>query len=218
MLRVDATAESPYLAIRAGILDGELAPGTELSASDLGARLHVSRTPVTAALARLIEDGLVEKQPRGHRVRERSLHELLDVFDARIALEAAAARLAAERWRPDDLAQLNYVTEVLQSETDLAAQDRLNTLWHHTVVDAADNETIGSMLDQVRTQLAIYRPMHTSRRTAESSRLERAEHQAILDAIRDRDPDRAHLLMTQHLVRGREMRLHYLEDDPSPSW
>lgn len=215
---MDATAESPYVAIRVAILDGELAPGTELSASVLGARLGVSRTPVTAALARLIEDGLVEKQPRGHRVRERSLHELLDVFDARIALEAAAARLAAERWTADDLAQLNYVTEVLESETDLAAQDRLNSLWHHTVVDTADNETIRSMLDQVRTQLAIYRPMHTSRRTQESSRLERAEHQAVLDAIRDRDPDRAHQLMTQHLVRGRDLRLHYLEDDPSPSW
>ena len=63
----------------------------------VGVELGLSRTPVREALHRLENEGLVTKVTRGYMVRERSEEEVLEICDARIALESAVAHSAAGR-------------------------------------------------------------------------------------------------------------------------
>jgi DNA-binding GntR family transcriptional regulator len=79
--------------IRASIIEGELAPGTQLSEVELAARYGVSRGPVREALQRLIQEGLLYSEPHhGVSVPVMSPADFEDIYLVRLALETAALR------------------------------------------------------------------------------------------------------------------------------
>lgn len=75
-------------ALRAALVDGELAPGQVYSAPALGARFGVSATPVREAMQQLAIEGAVEVVPnRGFRVSERGPRELAELAEVRALIE-----------------------------------------------------------------------------------------------------------------------------------
>ena len=54
-----AAVEKAYQAIREGIVSGDYAPGSHLTAQDLAAANGLSRTPVREAMRRLHSEGLI---------------------------------------------------------------------------------------------------------------------------------------------------------------
>src|ERR1700737_4390725 len=95
---VVSLADEAYLAIREEILQGQLRPGTPLSRRRLADELGMSVVPVTHALRRLEEAGLVESRARtGTRVRVPSETDVRELYELREALETQSARLFAQR-------------------------------------------------------------------------------------------------------------------------
>ena len=99
-----APAEAPTSAIRvhdalrAAILEGEIAPGARLRAEALAERFGTSRTPVREALLMLEREGLVSVEPhRGAIVRSFDAADLLDLYEVRALIEPHAAARAATR-------------------------------------------------------------------------------------------------------------------------
>src|SRR5829696_8796979 len=91
-------ADRAYLAIRDEILRGQLPPGTPVSRRRVARELGMSVLPVTEALRRLQEDGLLETRARaGTRVRVPTDADVRQLYEIREALETQAARLFAER-------------------------------------------------------------------------------------------------------------------------
>src|SRR5690242_12418842 len=96
-------AEKAFDALHGAIISGELEPGARLPIEDLAEVLKMSPMPIREAVRRLDAAGLVENIPhRGARVTELSLTDLVEVYDARLALrpltvERAAARLTEEQ-------------------------------------------------------------------------------------------------------------------------
>jgi DNA-binding GntR family transcriptional regulator len=89
-----------YLAVREEILRGQLRPGTALSRRRLARDLGMSVVPVSDALRRLEDDGLVESRPRaGTRVRVPTERDIRELYELREALESQSARLFAGRRR-----------------------------------------------------------------------------------------------------------------------
>ncbi|MFD5497133.1 GntR family transcriptional regulator [Streptomyces sp. NPDC127091] len=84
----DTGAGSHYARIRKIILDGQSPPGTVLIPTGLSTQFNVSRTPVREALIRLEQEGLVTRATRGYVVRTRTPQEILEICEARIALES----------------------------------------------------------------------------------------------------------------------------------
>lgn len=199
-----------YERIRSEVLDGTFPPGTLLLETTLSRRYDISRTPVREALGLLAQDGLLERTRRGFLVRTRTAEEILDLYDARIALESTAARLAAERRSQLELDQLERLIEYRRAAADADAVAEANRQWHAILRSAAHSETIGSLLEQVGTQLAIYRPAFTMRSDANS---EVNEHIRITTAIRVQDAEEARLAMIAHLEVGRELRVRTLLED-----
>lgn len=98
MASTGSLADGAYVAIRAEILQGQLRPGTPLSRRRLARQLKMSLIPVTDALRRLEEDGLVESRARaGTRVRVPTETDVRELYELREALETQSARLFAER-------------------------------------------------------------------------------------------------------------------------
>jgi DNA-binding GntR family transcriptional regulator len=91
-------ADRAYQSVLDEILRGRLPPGTPVSRRRVARELGMSVLPVTEALQRLQEEGLLETRARaGTRVRVPSDSDVQQLYELREALETQAARLFAER-------------------------------------------------------------------------------------------------------------------------
>jgi DNA-binding GntR family transcriptional regulator len=207
--RFDTTAEQ-YARLRKEILDGAFAPGAILLETVLSARYGVSRTPVREALGRLAQDGLIERSTRGFRIKERNPEEILEIYEARIALEARSAELAARRRTDFDLARMAHLVSERRAATDPAGFGPLNNRWHDAMRLSAHNATIADLLARVDSLLLLYRPRTVTRPVDDQSA---QEHADIGDAIAAGDEAAAGALMSEHLRRMRDWRIHSLIED-----
>lgn len=90
--------EQAYRAIREGILQGRFALGAAISRRRLAVELGMSIIPVSEAVQRLVQEGLIESKPQvGTRIRVPTELDIRDRFVIREALECQSARLFAER-------------------------------------------------------------------------------------------------------------------------
>ncbi|WP_183091489.1 GntR family transcriptional regulator [Streptomyces radicis] len=194
-----------YRLIRQQILDGVLIPGRALTSSGLAGELGVSRSPVREALSRLELEGLLERTAAGYLVPRRSAEEILEICDARIALDAAAAHASALHASELDLARLAHLLERAERTEDTAGRLALDHEFHLALRAASRNATISRLLDGLETQLAAYDSTSTSAEANLELILE--EHRRILDAVRARDAERARLEMTAHQTRARDLRV-----------
>src|SRR5205085_8292508 len=86
-----------YRILLDAICDGALAPGQRITQEDIADQLAVSRQPVLQALRLLKKDGFVQDAPgRGVLVTPLDAAWTLHVYQVRGALDALAARLAAQ--------------------------------------------------------------------------------------------------------------------------
>jgi DNA-binding FadR family transcriptional regulator len=150
----------------------------------------------------------LEQVSRGYVVRNILADEVLDTCEARMGLESTAARCAAERRTELDLVKLAHI----QEESAPGKQDRTRHLadvsFHQALRQAAHNLTIVAVLDRLDALLAI----HDTRVGPDSGNLKMIwqKHQRILDAVRERDAERAQSEMLAHQVRTRDLRLRQL--------
>jgi DNA-binding GntR family transcriptional regulator len=194
-------AADAYTLLRAEILSGTLQPSERLVEADLTARLGVSRGAVRTALVRLQQEGLVEhERNRGARVRLVDEHEAAEILEARMVLEALAARHAAARARPEDVEGLRAILADMRERLDaddlLGASDR-NAILHARLLAIARHGTVDRLVAGLRGQLVRfqYRTILVPGRSERSF----AEHTAIVDAVAAGDADAAERAMRAHL-------------------
>jgi len=193
-----------YDELRSRIIGLDLAPGTRLIERDLAEELAVSRIPLREAMQRLERDGLVVVVPRqGAIVSPFTVDDVRDLFDVRENLEVLAARLAAERADEEGLAALAAQLDTARDATergDKAAIAAANAKFHALIVDLAANPLLESILQplEARTQWLFHL---TKERDAT---VQCREHEELLAAIADHDPDRAAESAFHHVHSGRE--------------
>jgi DNA-binding GntR family transcriptional regulator len=206
------TTEVVTDAMREAILDGVLAPSTWLREDELAGAFEVSRTPVREALRRLADEGLAVKTAHhGTVVAPLSLEDVLALYVVRENLEGLAARLAATRCPAGLVESLDEIGGQMRTSAERGQVDALarqNLSFHRALREAAANTYLDRFLGQV--EHAVRRvPVSTLAapgRAAEAI----AEHDAIVRAIEDRDPDRAERAATEHMRKAREIRLSVL--------
>ncbi|TRW96001.1 FadR family transcriptional regulator [Paracoccus sp. M683] len=204
------------------IASGQLAEGDKLpSEHQIGERFNVSRPVVREALARLRDDGIIlARHGVGSFVRRRPPQGLIDFagaddvaglmrcMEARLAIEPAAARLAALRASPADLNRIEVALELLEAGMRRRQPQREADLdFHMAVAEASGNEVLVQMLGTTRsTMLAAIDVAQSLTRQGTDERIEAVitEHRQIAEAIRARDGDGAALLMGYHLVQARQ--------------
>jgi DNA-binding GntR family transcriptional regulator len=114
--RLANQSEVAYRLISEKIFRGQLPLGTPVSRRGLAAQLGLGLLPVTEALQRLENDGLVESLPRvGTRIRLPTPMEVRGHYIVREALEAQAARLFAEQASQDDRTELRHMAAELDA-------------------------------------------------------------------------------------------------------
>lgn len=201
--------------LRQAISSGHLRGGQRLIESELTEAYQVSRGPVREAMRRLAAEGLIEMQfNRGARVRQLSRSEVYALFQVREMLEGLSARLAAENAdRQDDRTRLTELAAAMNQAAeadDVVSYIALNNDFHNLLVQMSGNPHLPEMLAHLHTQAMRYQ----FRRVADpqSTRMSNREHQRVITAILDNDPDYAERAMRQHIQRSRDMALTMPDD------
>lgn len=198
--RDDTLARRAYQSIRLAIMHGELQPGRLYSESLLAQLLEVSRTPAREALRQLAAEGLVEIEPqRGFRLRSISRSEQIEFFCLRDLLEGYVVRTISARVSPEELAPLEAIVEQQRCVMDDQVEFiNLDEQFHLAMAHIAGLTRTAQIIATLRGALwllgaeAAYRP---ERRDAVIT-----EHAAVVEAVKQRDADRAASLMRHHLL------------------
>ena len=205
--------------IKEMIADGRLKPNQKLpTEQELCKAFSVGRTTVREALMALTALGLVERNKHNsfvtgaveHPLQEFYLHLMMDNYDigqlyeARLMLEGSVVRLACLRATEAQVRKLEELNQRMQSD-DIEAYIKADMEYHNLIMLAADNRVVYEMYQVVR--FLLKKSQLEIAKSEETRSTSRAQHQQILEAIKERDPDRAGELMDNHIrsmIRMRE--------------
>lgn len=201
------------------ISSGQLVPGQRLPGElELAVRMGVSRVSVRAALQQLKAQGLISSvQGGGTLVKssavelDRPLTELLrtnrenlhDLAEIRAILEVWAARRAAETATPEDIARLDgllaAMNDAQRARMYKAADD---VRFHLAVAQASHSAVYMHLLTVIRDILTAMLEYHRYELFSlpDDDLMVNTQHRAVVEAIRNRNPEAAAQAMRRHLT------------------
>lgn len=198
--------DAAYEAIKHRIITCAFKPGEYINEAYVSAMLGIGRTPVHQAIDRLMLEGMVDVIPRkGVIVKPVSLDEIMQIVEVRMLNECYGVRLAAERAEQDEIGHLTDVLGRAAQWIDARKSEPLMLLdreFHGVLARASKNGILADNLAKLHDRslrfwfISLNRPGHHAS--------VQAQHEAILAAIRDRDPSGAEQAMRAHVEAFRE--------------
>ncbi len=202
-------------AIVNAIIQGEFLPGDRIIETRVARQLGVSQSTVREALREIEQLGMIlSTRNRGVIVRPLTRRDVLEMYEMRALLEGHAARLVAARITDDDLRELETLLEEmirLGAAGDVREMIARDVIFHSRICAMADNALLSRLWSAVNPHIWTYvavrglldlPPEQVARR-----------HEAVIEALRSRDPDRAEKAMRVHLLELRDLAGHKLESD-----
>ena len=178
------TSDRVYDELVAAIRDLRLPPGASMSETELAEQLHVSRTPLREAIARLVDDGLVSVVPQvGTRVELIRLHDVEEARFVRESLERAAFDAACVNPERDMRALRDLLEEQERSHrrNDFDAFFAADEALHAQIFKLAGYPGAWQAVQRMKLQLDRLRRL--SLPEASTMRWLIDEHRAIVDAL-----------------------------------
>lgn len=210
-------------ALREAILEGTLQAGERLNLDDLSEHFGVSRMPVREAIKILESEGLVKIYPyRGVEVSSLDADDLDELFGLRDVLERKAVARAVTRLSEPELGKMKRILEDMDSFMD--QEDEwidLNRQFHEIINRSCGWPRLIEMIDVLRVNVERYIRAYVSMMGRGTPQ---REHWALYQACRDRDPEAAQSVISDHLRHTAEAlarQLHNVEaksnaDDAAP--
>lgn len=216
------------------ILEGALPPGERLLPErELAAKLDVSRPSLREGLDKLIERGLLTTDANGACYVSESIGKSIrdplvllfenpqgrfDCMEFRAAVEAEAARLAAERASKVDIEAIEQHFRAMEAAHQAGNIDAIATTdgdFHFAIYGAAHNVMLLQVMRSLETILRsnVYlnrKNLYEHRREPEE---QLAEHRAIFEAIMDRDPQRAEQAARRHMISTMQTQREIHEEE-----
>jgi GntR family transcriptional repressor for pyruvate dehydrogenase complex len=207
--------------IRSAILEGKLQPGDRLpNERDLAERFGVSRVTVRDALRTLEAAGLLEIRlgasggpfvttPSAQLVGEGISNMLVmsavqpdQIAEARLILELGTVELVVERATDEEIEELRELVEQGARALEAGEYDsELSREFHAVLARLAHNAAIELVTETFAGPLSMH-AVREREPTEVSHRRTVDEHLALVEAIADRDTERAREIMAAHLTRA----------------
>lgn len=183
------------------IMDGTLAPGSQLGEADLAAELGVSRGPLREAMQRLVQQGIAYSEPhRGVFVMTLTEDDVRDIYLARTSVESAACRLILQRdpqRSADRLARVHRAMADAAKRGDPAALSAADTELHQVLVDESGSARLNRMAETLFVETRMCITALQDKYPVPDVMVD--EHAAIIQAIRDGDEEHLLRLMDEHM-------------------
>ncbi|MBN1492393.1 MAG: GntR family transcriptional regulator [Phycisphaerae bacterium] len=194
--------DEAYGAIRRLILGGELRPGTQLKIDALSRQLGVSNSPIREALRRLENERWVETIPyRGAFVRPVEAKEMIEVYEIREMLEAAALRKVMPNPTTEGLEvmerALHDIRKALRSGKQLEYLEA-DTRFHAAIVHMAGNARLSAIFGALVEQGTCFMLGRTPEAMGEY-RSGEDDHGILFETIRAGETRTALRILHRHL-------------------
>lgn len=192
-----------YEKIRDMILSGAKLPGTRLVLSELETELGIGRGPIREALMRLDRSGIVKNIPYKGAVvaKPPTRKEILHIYDLRADLEAKLAVEAIDNLTEADFRKLEDLLD--QMERLPHNHYQLDRQFHQIICDASNLPHLcniaQALVQSVESVLNIYR------REKEHCLKFNQQHQAILAALRSKQPEKVKKAFEVNIKSGLEI-------------
>ncbi|MET3927121.1 GntR family transcriptional regulator [Devosia sp. 2618] len=189
--------------LRKAILSGQFEVGQRLNERALAEELGVSTTPLKEAIRSLETEGLLKAEARKGVYVSFGPNDAEEMSLARAAIESMIARQAAKHATDENIAELAIIIDGMRQATgtaDTPALIELNTRFH----DAIRSASRCNFLLRLQTQQLVFDDATRTRllNQPDERHLALQEHSDIMNAIRDRDIERAELSMRNHIIRS----------------
>lgn len=198
-----------YERIKHDIICCAIAPGAEISEAQLCLQYKLGKAPVRMALSRLAHDGLVRVIPRrGYMVMPVTLKDIQDVFELRLMLEPAAARMAAGRVDAQRLRTLDEVCRAGYQSGDVKSISRFldaNKAFHVAIAQATGNSRLADAIEKLLDEMT--RLLHLGLGLRNRSQEMQHEHRTLMKALVRGDGGGAEHICRDQIEAARNMVL-----------
>ncbi len=188
--------------IREDILSGKYKENEELKEVQIGTELGVSRTPVREALRQLELEGLVNIIPnKGAYVTGISQKDIHDIYVIRSYLEGLAARWACTTMTEEQIEELEenvYITDFHIKKGHYEQIVELDSNFHEAIYKASGSKILEHQLSTYHHYVERIRKISLGK--GERAKQSNEEHKHILQAIKERNADRAEQLAHEHIM------------------
>jgi DNA-binding GntR family transcriptional regulator len=211
--RVTATGllkEQAYDELKRRILDDDYPSGSFLAERRLAEELGMSKTPVKAALERLELEGFITVSPQqGIVVRQFTVHEILDLYEIRIALETYTMRTIAGKLTKEQIARLRanlHALEQIRGDGNVPSAVALDAEFHILFTKLLGNHEIVRAMEHLRQKMhrVITKVFQLNPARIDSTY---REHLDIADHVIAGNGSRASELVENHLDKGKRLIL-----------
>lgn len=212
-----AAKDFVYSEIKRKIVEGQLDPGQPINEMAVAEDLGVSRTPVREAVQRLETEELIIRLANGRlKVAPLSVKEVEEIFAVREVMEGLVAREAAMKATDEDLEVLRQITHQFQRASSDSRSEEVvlhGNEFHSKVGQISQNRTAIKILQQLEGHIYRYRRLGPTMNDKRSNQAV-GEHEEMLQAITNRDAERAEALMRQHITSSLDsavdsIKLHF---------
>ncbi len=202
---------SDYVAdqLRQAILAGQLKPNERLVEQEIAERMQTSRGPVRDGIKTLEAEGLIVRQPhRGAFVSQLHLHDFLEIYTLREALESLAIRWAIQKAADQQFDLLSSIIKKMESmaQHDYSQVDAtdLDLEFHHALCQISGHTRVlnawESMSGQIRIVVLKHRLTHPDDLRVRSV----LWHTQIVAALRERNTEKALEELHVHMAASYE--------------
>lgn len=199
--------EKAYQIIKEKLLGMEFQPGARIREDLLAEEIAISRTPVREAINKLVAEGFVENVPRrGLFFINIKKDEILDLLDAREALEILAVDKCIEKVSPDQIRTLEKVLDDTQRALDAEKFARCNELdsqFHLEIAKISGNKKLIGFCREIEDYMRIARAVEKETQTKIKLQHALKEHHQILESIKNKDRAEAERATRQNIMSMR---------------
>lgn len=196
--KIGLSADTVTNRLREMILNGTIGIGVQLKQVHLAKQFGVSRLPVREALKRLEAEGLIRHVARqGSVVANKSIADLIETLDIRIALESRALKLSIPKLKDSDFSAARDVLNRYEESKSPREWGELNLDFHSILYQGCQRPTLLKMIADTVKGVDLHLKVLQSNSVDQKSSLK--EHADILDACEARDVTTAILLLEQHI-------------------
>ena len=194
--------------LRSAIKGGDFAPGTHLIEQEIAKQLQVSRMPVRIAIQKLIDEGLVIKEPRrGAYVHTFSSKELDEVYSIRVALERLVVQYALSNWSKKVEEELECIVERMKQAASVGDRQEgfeLDSKFHSILWELSQHAILIEVVSSLRSRISrflaeandVLSPIELSHHVA--------AHQQLVNVLKQGDIERAQDAMADHILDAHE--------------
>jgi DNA-binding GntR family transcriptional regulator len=201
--------ERAYERLRRDIISCVIAPGSEISETQVCGQYKLGKAAVRVALTKLSHDGLVRAIPRrGYMVMPVTLQDIHDVFELRLMLEPIAARMAAGKVNTQRLKMYDDVCRAGYEPGDAKSTTRFleaNKAFHVAIAQATGNTRLATAIEHLLDEMT--RLLHLGLGLRKGPQEMQHEHKTLVKALARGDGETAERICRDQIEASRNMLL-----------